>query len=98
MQHLDVFTVRERAIRAVILQYPNLDTGDIVLTAPLFPERAAKPIPVITPLVQLDGETLVVGTHLLAGIRKTGLVEHVGTLEPHRYDISRAIDRLFFGN
>lgn len=82
----------------VVLQYPDMDTGDFVLAAPLYPAGSARPIEIVTPEVSLNGEAWLVGTHLLAGIRRAALGEQIGHLLPHEYEISRALSRLFFGN
>ena len=82
----------------MVLQYPDMDTGDFVLAAPLYPAGAAKPIDVVTPEVSVNDSVYLVGTHLLAGIRRDALAEPVGNLMSYEYEISRALSRLFFGN
>lgn len=82
----------------MVLQYPGLDTGRTVLAAPLYRAGAAMPMEVITPSVEFGGETYLLGTHLLAAIPKTALGPLVGNTEPQSYEVSRALDRLFFGN
>lgn len=82
----------------MVLQYPDMATGDFVLAAPLYPAGAAKPIDVITPEVSLNQSGYLVGMHLLAGIRRDALAEPLGDLMSYEYEISRAISRLFFGN
>ncbi|HPF23678.1 MAG TPA: CcdB family protein [Hyphomonas sp.] len=98
MQRLAVYRLSGKKPPVVILQYPDLDTGDFVLAAPLYPAGAARPIEVITPEVSLNETAYLVGTHLLAGIRRNALIEPLGDLMPYEYEISRAISRLFFGN
>ena len=81
----------------VVLQYPGIDTGDFIFAAPLYPAGAAKPIDVITPSVELQGQSYLVATHLMASIRVMALKTQVGSLLSHEYDIQRALARLFFG-
>ena len=82
----------------MILQYPDMELGDFIIAAPLYPVGAAKPIEIVTPEVSLSGEAYLVGTHLLAGIRKSAFKDRIGSLLAHEYEISRALSRLFFGN
>ncbi|MCA8902913.1 MAG: CcdB family protein [Hyphomonas sp.] len=98
MQRLAVFRVTGKKPPVVVLQYPDMDTGDFVLAAPLYPAGAAKPIEIITPEVSVGDTAYLVGTHLLAGIRRNALAEPLGNLIAYEYDISRALSRLFFGN
>lgn len=98
MQRLAVYRLHGKKPPVVVLQYPDMDTGDFVLAAPLYPAGAAKPVEVITPEVSVDGAAYLVGTHLLAGIRKNALAEPLGDLMSYEYEISRALSRLFFGN
>lgn len=97
LQRFAVYRLSGSKPPVVILQYPDIDTGDFVFAAPLYPTGAARPINVITPEVELDGKTYLVGTHLLAGIRKSALSGNIGNLVAYEYDISRALSRLFFG-
>lgn len=97
MQHLDVFRISENRPPVVVLQYPGIETGDYILAAPLYPASAAEPIETITPEVILNGQPYLLGTHLLASVRKTALGKQVGSLLVHEYAIQRALSRLFFG-
>jgi hypothetical protein len=98
VQRLAVFRLNGKKPPVVVLQYPDMDTGDFVLAAPLYPVGAARPIDVLTPEVSLNDTAYLVGTHLLAGIRRNALAEPIGDLMTYEYEISRAISRLFFGN
>jgi len=97
LSHLAVFHVGEGRPPVVVLQYPGIDTGDFVLAAPLYPATAAKPIDIITPRVNLNGEAYLVGVHLMASIRTRALGTRVGSLLDEEYAIQRALSRLFFG-
>jgi len=98
MQHLAVFNVGDRRPPIVVLQYPGIDTGDYVLAAPLYPVDAAKPIEIVTPRVELNGNAYLLGIHLMASIRKSALSNEVGSLLSYDYEIQRALSRLFSGN
>jgi len=97
MERLAVHRLSHGKPPVVILQYPGMDTGDIVLAAPLYPAGAALPMEIITPEVVLNGDRFILGVHLLAGIRKSSLEGRMGDLLAYEYDISRALSRLFFG-
>ena len=97
MSHLAVFHVGEGRPPVLVLQFPGIDTGDFVLAAPLYPATAAKPIEVITPRVNLNGEAYLVGIHLMASIRARALETQIGSLLDEEYAIQRALSRLFFG-
>ena len=98
MRHLAVFRAGENKPPIVVLQYPGIDTGNYVLAAPLYPAGAAKPIDIVPPMVTLDGEAYLLGTHLLASVRASALGDEIGSLLAHEYEIQRALARLFFGN
>ena len=98
MERLAVHRLSHGKPPVVILQYPGMDTGDIVLAAPLYPAGAAMPMEIITPEVALNGDRFILGVHLLAGIRKSSLEGRMGDLLAYEYEISRALSRLFFGN
>ena len=83
MRHLAVFRAGENKPPIVVLQYPGIDTGNYVLAAPLYPAGAAKPIDIVTPMVTLDGEAYLLGTHLLASVRASALGDEIGSLLAH---------------
>lgn len=98
MQRYDVYQIENKDTPVVLLQYPGIDTGIVLLAAPLIAVHRVEALDIITPQVTLAADDYFIGTHLLAAIRKDVLGQKIGNLIEYEYEISRAISRLFFGN
>lgn len=92
-----VHRIRGTAQRVVVLQYPGLDTGPIRMAAPLYPSETGLVLEGVTPLVEIDGESLLQAVHLMAAVRLKELGPAEANLDAHEYPIANAINRLFFG-
>lgn len=82
----------------VIMQYPGLDTGPGILVAPLINSETLPELPVITVPITLKGKNYILATHQISAFPIHLIGDQVGDLDNWDYEISRAIDRLFFGN
>lgn len=89
--------MKDTGQRVVVLQYPGMDTGPTWLVAPLFEADAKLLMDVVTPQVELGGETFLVAVHLTAAVRRCDLGPAEGHLAAYEYPIANAINRLFFG-
>lgn len=77
------------------LQSALLDDLSTRVVAPL--GRVARPISILCPEVEIEGERWVVLTQQLAGIAKKQLAEPVSDLSHYRTEIVAALDLLFTG-
>lgn len=81
----------------VILQHDVLDSLTTTVVAPLYRPGEYRVVVGLTPIVNVGRQRLVVAVDRLGAIRKQQLGKTVGNLEPHHYDLLRAIDLLFTG-
>lgn len=92
-----VHRIRQTAQRVVVMQYPGLDTGPVLMVAPLYPAEAKLELEVVTPRVEIGGEAFLVATHLMAAVHRGDLGAAETSLAAYEYPIAKAIHRLFFG-
>lgn len=81
----------------VVLQYPKLDTGPVLIVAPLYPAEDRLELEGITPRVEIAGKAYLVAVHLMAAVHQRDLGAKEGSLTAHEDPIANAINRLFFG-
>ncbi len=98
MDRYSVFRLRDQDGLFLVLQYPGLEASSTVVVAPLVPEGALLEIPILTPLIEFDGNAYLLLTYRLAAIQLSHLGPFLGTLDVYDYVFQRALARLFFGN
>jgi len=98
MQRFEIRRVKDRDDLVLVLQYPGLDLGRTLIVAPLVALETIQPIAVITPEIRWGDRRYALGTHQLAAVPISTLGPVIGHAEDDEAEISRAIDRLFFGN
>ena len=98
MARFDVFVNPQGAGRLLVVQSGVLDHLNTRGVVPLLsPERAPLPARILNPILEVDGERLVMVTQFMAAVPASLLKKRVATLE-HRHDeIVAAIDLLLQG-
>lgn len=81
-----------------MLSYPGMDSTGTVVVAPLLAPSAFSVEPVLNPLIPFEGKDYALATEQLAAIPIAQLTGLGSTALDRDSDISRALDRLFFGN
>ena len=103
MQQFDMHRLRDsdenglsKAL-VVILQHGHTRAVDTVIVAPVVPRSSLPSLERIRPPVNFKGEPYVVAVDRLAAVERHSVGPRVGSLEPHRDDLIRAVDTLFTG-
>ena len=95
MAQFDVYRIAGYVL-VLDCQSDTLDDLKTRFAVPLRPlERA--PIKRLHPLFEVDGETLVMVTHLARGIDCRDINSVIGNLAAHEYEIKAALDMLIRG-
>ena len=81
----------------VILQHRHARAVDTVIVAPVVPGSSLPSLERIRPPVNFEGKQYVVAVDRLAAVERHSVGPRVGSLEPHRDDLIRAIDTLVTG-
>src|SRR5215212_3332858 len=103
MQQFDMPRLREPGddrlsnTLVVILQHRHARDVDTVIVAPVVPGSSLPSLERIRPPVNFEGNPYVVVVDRLAAVERHSVVPRVRALEPHLYDLIRAIDTLFTG-
>lgn len=67
------------------------------VVVPLMPAASVEPIPRLNPLFTINGQTLLMATHLIFAIPTERLLRSVANLEAEQYMIVAALDMLTTG-
>ena len=81
----------------VILQHRHARAVDTVIVAPVVPGSSLPSLERIRPPVNFESKQYVVVVDRLAAVERHSVGPRVGSLEPHRDDLIRAIDTLVTG-
>ncbi|MEE9381545.1 MAG: CcdB family protein [Hyphomonadaceae bacterium] len=82
----------------LVLQYPGLDFEESVIVARLVNAEKFDPLDLVTPKILLGQNEYYLAIHQMAAINTKDIGEYLGSALEDDYAISRALDRLFFGN
>ncbi len=98
MARFDIYRLRDGGALVVDCQSDLIDYFDTRLVVPLVPPDTQKvPIARLMPSFSIDGEILVMATHLAAAVPKTVLGPAVTSLAAHDLEISAAFAMLLSG-
>lgn len=96
MAQFDVYRRRDGYL--LDCQADILDQFDSRFVVPLIPiEDRPRQFPRLMPVFEIDGERLMMATHLASAVAKRELGQKRGSLAQHRYDIIGALDVLTTG-
>ena len=94
MARFDVFRVEGGAL-ALDCQSDRLDRLRSRFTVPLLAEgRVADRIDGLHPAFQVEGDTMIMATHLAGAIPTRAMKDKICSLADHEYEIQRALDTL----
>ncbi|CAA7616269.1 CcdB family protein [Magnetospirillum sp. UT-4] len=97
MRQFDVYRPRSGP-HLLILQDDSINHFNAVVAAPLYPaDDWERPMRHLQPIFDLDGQSYVLVTNLLAAIPRAHFTDCVHSLESHRDEIIAALDFLFTG-
>ncbi|MES2713653.1 MAG: CcdB family protein [Pseudomonadota bacterium] len=98
MRRFTLHRARGAAGYALVVQSDHLDALRARAVLPLLPiGNAPPPLPGLNPEFVLEGERLVMATHLLSAVDRTVLGPAVGDLAAERDRITAALDLLLTG-
>lgn len=93
-----VYRGDRRAARLLDCQAPTFAYLNTRLMAPLLPaHRTPERIPRLHPVFRVDGEELVMATHLLAAVPVRSLGDRIGTVSDPDHLVLNALDMLISG-
>ncbi len=97
MARFDVYRTKRGAL-LLDCQTDFLISIETRLVVPLLPTDGANPtLPRLTPIFEIDGESVLMMTPLLVGIPKTELGKRIGSLADEQDTVKNAIDMLLSG-
>lgn len=102
MKRFDICPARGTGIKGkerlvIVLQHDHLADLATTIVAPLYPVRELPTLKGIRPLISVGRRRFVIAIDRLVSIPKTQLAASVATAEPIRFELLRAVDRLFSG-
>lgn len=98
MARFDLHRPRGGSGYVLDVQSNHLDELQTRVVVPLLPPaQVPRPVGELHPVFHIGGEPFVMATQLLGAIPRRELGRAVGTLEPHRDEITRALDLLLTG-
>ncbi|MEQ1717995.1 MAG: CcdB family protein [Hyphomicrobium sp.] len=102
MKRFDICPARGTGVRGrerlvIILQHEHLSDLATTVVAPLYSVRELPALNGLRPILTLGRKKFVIAIDRLVSIPKSQLATSVGSAEPIRFELLRAVDRLFSG-